>query len=228
MRRILTLLTVLLAMSLTACSGGRSSAPSLTATLVDPTDIRLDWPGAPSGALGQFVEYANQPSGPFITLDFLPADARTYLHPKLLPDTVFYYRVVPVFGRETAPVSATVTPAAPTPQDDNWAAPRSAPRPPVTRYSLHGSAAAGPSDLHAQPAGPTGILLQWTDHADDESGYLVEVSAAHTRVAAVLDPGINQFGLYPLPEEHVADYRIAAFYYGQPSPVVHQKTGGSV
>ncbi|HJP73836.1 MAG TPA: fibronectin type III domain-containing protein [Pseudonocardiaceae bacterium] len=223
MRRILTLLTVLLVAGLTACSGARPAA-SLTATLVDPTDIRLDWPGAPPGALGQLVEYANQPSGKFVTLDFLPAGAKTYLHPRLMPQTAFYYRVVPIFGRETAPVSATITPTAPTPPDGDWATPRSAPQPSVARYSLRGSAKAGPADLRAQPAGPTGILLRWTDHADDEAGYLVQVNS---RVAAVLAPGINQFGLYPLPAEHVAAYRIAAFYYGQPSPVVHQTTGGS-
>lgn len=227
MRRILTLLTVLLtvllAVGLTACSGTRPTA-SLTATLVDPTDIRLDWPGAPAGALGQVVEYANQPSGKFITLDFVPAGAKSYLHPRLLPDTAFYYRVVPIFGRESAPVSATVTPAAPTPPDGDWATPRSAPQPSVARYSLRGSANAGPADLRAQPAGPSGILLRWTDHADDEAGYLVQVNS---RVAAVLAPGVNRFGLYPLRAEQVAAYRIAAFYDGLPSPVAHQTTGGS-
>lgn len=71
------------------------------------------------------------------------------------------------------------------------------------------------------------MYLTWTDHADDEDGYLVKVTpanAATTRVAAVLAPHINEVGVYPLPAEHSASYRIAAYYYGPPTPVVHQTT----
>jgi hypothetical protein len=71
------------------------------------------------------------------------------------------------------------------------------------------------------------VRLSRTDQASDEDGYLVEISTADsatTRIAAILTPRIDEVGVYPLPAEHTAAYRVAAFYYGPTTPTVHQTT----
>jgi hypothetical protein len=223
MRTLLSIVVILLAVSLSGCS--ESPKPAITATLAGPDTIRLDWRPASGGALGQVVQYRNQPTAQFVTLAFLPPTATTYTHDRLIPQTPFYYQVRPFFGHETPAVPATASTG--TVADPNWAAPTDTPRPATELRSLRKSDAGGPTGLQAKPTGTNGVLLTWTDHASDADGYLVEVGPAGssaTRVAALLRPGIDQVGIFPQPGEQSATYRVIGFYYGLPTPTASQTT----
>ncbi|WP_202919206.1 fibronectin type III domain-containing protein [Saccharothrix deserti] len=222
MRRLVPLVVLLLA----AC--GQEQHRRLTATLTSPTDVSLVWEAEP-GAAGQVVEYANVPDGAYTVLEFAPPDRTAYEHPDLIPQTPFYYRVRSYHGPTSATADVTLPPGDEVPESDGhaWAAPINGPsgaRPVRSAY-------AGPTDFRAEVKHANGILFTWTDHAEGEEGYLLEVrpaGAADFSVAAQLDPDVRSFGLITLPTEKSATYRVRAYYYGAASNVAHQKTGGNV
>jgi hypothetical protein len=226
--------------------GGCSAAPSnkapvpgpndrLRATLVSPTDIRLDWKDDEPTAAGRIVEYANESDGQYTILQFVPAHQTTYTHPDLIPETPFYYRVRPYFGPASGAVDIAL-PKGPVDEtaegdDQDWAAPRTVPHGTVATQSIRApnpSAAAAPTDLQATIVHGNGIRFTWTDHASDEEGYLLEVKPAGRadfEVTAVLDPNVNSVGLVTLPDEDRASFRVRAFYYGPPTNIAYQTTG---
>jgi len=208
-------------------------APSglrLTATLRPPKDVTLTWTGADPAATGAVVEFATAPGGPYAALEFTPPGQARLEHPDLMPETTFYYRVRPIFGPASAPVDVGLPPGDldedAHADDPDWAAPRVHPQNAAT-WSVR-DARAAPTDLAATIMDPNGIRFTWTDRAGDEEGYLVEVrpeGAADFRVAAVLDPDVNQYGLVTLPTEKHAAYRVRAYVSGAPSNVATQTTG---
>ncbi|MEC3974084.1 fibronectin type III domain-containing protein [Amycolatopsis sp. H20-H5] len=197
----------------TACTSPPPAPPSapppptagFTATLVSPTDIVLRWPDDDSGVAGRMVEYATAPEGPFTTLQFLPARQSSYTHPDLIPETPFYYRLRPFSGPVTDPIEVGASPG-------------------------------GSGGDPAAPGDPLAVIIDsndnvrftWTDRAQGESGYLLEVrkpGSAEFVPVEVADPDSTSSVLAELPDEHGAAYRIRAFFYGPQSPVVHQTTG---
>lgn len=103
--RIVLVLAVVAGCS--AAPSERSPATQLTATLVSPVDITLEWrdPGSDGGVV---VEFATEPDGRYTILEFLPPGRTTFTHPDLMPRTPFYYRIRPVLGpaaRDVAPVA---------------------------------------------------------------------------------------------------------------------------
>ncbi|WP_434587600.1 hypothetical protein [Streptomyces sp. A5-4] len=113
-------------------------------------------------------------------------------------------------------------------QDDHeWAPPHTV-RGENVRARPVRSAGSAPDGLKATVEHASGIRFTWTDHADDEAGYLLETRPAGSRTfrpTAVLDPDIDSFGLITLPNEKNASYRVRAITYGKQSNVVHLKTG---
>jgi hypothetical protein len=225
-RRALLGLVVLV---LAGCTAGRDDpAPALTADLVTPVDIDLRWTGTDPPPAAQTVEFATEPAGPWTILEFLPPDRHAYRHPDLLPQTRFSYRVRPVHGRATPPL--TVHLGAPSfdiapPDDLDWATPRTLPG--STNAGAPGGA---PTGLRATARGRDGVLFTWTDNATDEEGHLVEVKAADAAtwtVAMVVDPDITSVGLVALDTERAAQFRVRAYRYGTPSNTAHRTTGGS-
>jgi hypothetical protein len=205
------------------------------ATLVSPTDITLDWRSGERGAAGRVVEFATEPDGRYTILEFVPPEQTRFTHPDLMPETPFYYRVRPYFGPVSPPVPVSL-PAGdlgtePRDDDAQWMAPRTIAQRRVAPRSIRdprAAAAAAPTGPVARIMHANGILFTWVDRAADEDGYLLEVrpaGAADYRVAAVLDPNVNAFGLVTLPTEKRASYRVRAFYYGRSSNVAHQTTG---
>jgi hypothetical protein len=231
-RRALPLLA-LLAMAVAGCAGGTAApAVRLTATLAGPTHVTLRWQGVDRAAAGTVVEFATEPAGEFAVLEFEPPGRDTLDHPDLMPDTTFYYRVRPYYGPASATVAVALPPGAfdenAHRDDPDWGAPRTLPGGSAPTGSVRVAGQGVPADLRATVVDPNGIRFTWTDHARDEDGYLVEVrraGAAEFRVAAVLDPDVNAYGLVTLPEEKRAEYRVRAFSYGPPSNLAHQTTG---
>jgi hypothetical protein len=236
------LLAVLVPLAIGAGLAGCSSAPAgatgsgdpsvqLAARLATPTSVVLSWRDDDRAAVYRSVEYATDPGGPYTVLGFVPGRQTTFTHPDLMPQTVFYYRLRPVYGPESGVVDVTL-PAGPfdenAHQDDpDWAAPRVLPRGAAGTQSVRQPGAA-PTDLAATVMDANGIRFTWTDHASGEQGYLLEVrpaGAADFGVAATLDPDVNSFGLVTLPDEKHASYRVRAYYYGNPSTVAHATTG---
>ena len=209
-----------------------ASGLRLTATLHPPADVTLAWTGLDPAAAGAVVEFATDPGGPYAELEFTPPRQTTLEHPDLMPETTFYYRVLPIFGPASEAVDVALPPGDLTDDahtdDPDWAAPRVRPQTGQT-WSVR-DARAAPTDLRAVVMDPNGIRFTWTDRAGDEQGYLVEVrpeGAVDFRVAAVLDPNVNQYGLVTLPTEKRAAYRLRAYNCGAPSNLAHQTTGKS-
>jgi hypothetical protein len=240
-RRALSTL-VLVAVGLAGCSSaptaeapGTTSATRLTATLVSPIDVMLEWKGDEPGAAGRIVEYSPRSRGDYTVLQFVPLEQTTFKHPDLMPKTAFYYRVRPFYGPASAPVHVTLPPG-PTDEKDEtsdhtWADPRTVPGPAVAKQPIRSagaSTAGAPTDLTATVMHANAVKLTWTDHASDEEGFLVEMKplgSSDFRVLAVLDPDINSFGVITQPEEKTASLRVRAFYFGAASNVAHQVTG---
>ncbi|HEX3783470.1 MAG TPA: fibronectin type III domain-containing protein [Pseudonocardiaceae bacterium] len=205
----------------------------LTARLVGGRNVMLSWRDNGPPPAGEVVEYANASTGPYTILDFLPPGQTTYSHPNLIPDTAFYYRVLPYYGPASNAVTVRLPPGA---YNDNaaspdaWATPRTLPGDPRTQESIRdadASNAGAPTNLRATITDANGVALAWTDNASDEVGYLVEIEAAGKptyQVVQVLDPKINSCGIVTLPDEKTASYRVRAFYYGAASETVSEHT----
>jgi hypothetical protein len=238
--RIRTPVSWLVAAGLASCAtpphkdAAAEPATRLTATLVSPTDIALEWEGGEPDAAGRVVEFATEPDGRYTILQFVPARQTTFAHADLMPETPFYYRVRPFYGPASRPVEVALPTGGFSEKDQagkhEWAYPRTVPRGTGTSHSIRAadSASATPTDLSASIVHANGIQFTWADHASDEEGYLLEVKPAGRHefgAAAVLDPDINSFGLITLPTEKTATYRVRPFYYGKSSNVAHQTTG---
>ncbi|MFI9384781.1 fibronectin type III domain-containing protein [Kutzneria sp. NPDC052558] len=232
MNRALVLCCAVVGAALTACSAAASPSTGtvLAATMTSPVDIRLTWTGADPAAAGRIVEFATAPDGPWTTLQFMPMGQDSYVHPSLMPQTSFYYRLRPYYGPASGPVTVTVPGGSEGNDGKDWPAPATLPGGPAVTHSIHSAdPAATPTELKAKVLQSNGILFTWTDNASDEEGYLLEdkpAGAADYSVVAVLDKDINSFALITLPDEDTASYRVRAYYYGPSSNVVTRKTGG--
>ncbi|UOZ05956.1 fibronectin type III domain-containing protein [Amycolatopsis sp. WQ 127309] len=192
---------VLVVLLAAGCAAAPAPAPPpLTATLTSPTDVVLAWPDDDAG---HRVEYANDPAGPWTTLEFLPPHTTSYHHPDLIPETPFYYREQPFTG----PVSVETTVGAP------------------TKLSKGGT---GPAHLRLVDAGDGTLTVSWTDMSPDEAGFLLEIRRPGEKdfsPVEVTDPDTSVCALSLLPGEQGSSYRVRALFYGPLSPVVHQTTG---
>ena len=226
--RLLAPAALLLALTACAHTAAAPEGESLTATLVDGDNVTLTWHNTGPAPAGEAVEYSNTATGSYVPLDFLPPTQTTYAHNKLIPDTAFYYRVVPYFGPTTNAVTVHLPPGAynnNAANADPWAAPATLPRP-TPHASVH-TAAGAPTDLRATIEDPNGVKLTWTNHDTDAAAYFVEIKPANSstfQVVQVLAPHINTCGIVTLPNEKNSTIRIRAAYYGTPSNTATQHT----
>jgi hypothetical protein len=226
-----------------ATTAHAQSAIRLTAEMTSPVDVVLRWTNSAPGAAEYVVEYAYQPEGPYTVLaDKLPGET-TYEHPRLIPETTFYYRVRPVYGPASDPVEACLPESLSGAEyakrydasENNIAAePQILPqRGPIRKKSIRDrvtAAEGGPSNLKVQLLTPTisEFKLTWTDHATDEEGFLLETKAdgeKEFRVCAVYEPNINCVVRAFEPPQRRGWFRIRAYYYGAPSNMVSKRTG---
>jgi hypothetical protein len=250
MTRLSNGLILFFLVGLTGCSSpGRhpASAPDtairLTAALISPVDIKLEWHDPVPGAAGHSVEYTSDLKDGFVTLAFCPPNQTTYIHPRLIPETRFYYRVRPYYGAASRPVEvslplnltdAAYVAAYALPEDYSWAAPATVPeKGSVAKYLLRNTATfakSAPSDLKAELATNTvsGFKFTWTNHSIDDDGLFLERKLdgnADFSVCALLEPKINSFGWAFEPPTRKGTFRVRAFYFGKPSDVVMKITG---
>lgn len=248
MIRLCSWILLALVAGLSGCS--RSAPPAetdsirLAANLVSPVDIALEWHDPATNVAGHVLEYTNDPEKEaYVPLGFFPPSYTTFTHPRLIPQTTFYYRIRPYYG----PVSNSIDVSLPKeltdeayaaayalPEDYQWAPPATIPE---TSNVIKGSirnattrADAAPSNLKAELATNTvsGFKLTWTDHATDEQGFYLErrrEGSSEFLVCALVEPNINSFGWAFEPPEKTGSFRIRAFYYGAPSNVVTLLTG---
>ena len=233
-------------------SGCSRSAPGaaeadsmrLSASLVSPVDIALEWYDPATDVAGHILEYTNHPeTEDYVPLGFFPPHHTRFIHPRLIPETTFYYRVRPYYG----PVSNSIDVSLPKeltaeayaaayalPEDYRWAPPATVPESSnVTKSSIRNTTApsdAAPSNLTAELATNTvsGFKLTWTDRSSDEEGFFLEHKRAGSSeflICALVQPNINSFGWAFEPPEKSGSFRIRAYYYGAPSNVVMLLTG---
>lgn len=247
MKRILSLAVLMFACALAGCATSKpdhgstsGAAIQLTATLTSPTDIQLKWSDGNPHVAWHTVEYANDPNGPFIILGFFPPEQTAFMHSNLMPQTTFYYRVRAICGPVSAPLVVSLPDALSETEyiekyagkeDFSWAAPETtAPKMKVTTASIRaGKRAAAPTGLRSTLVVTTvsGFKLAWTDHANDEDGYLLEMKPENSRnyqVSALLKPDINMLGYALSPPERKATFRVRAFYFGASSAITQQVT----
>src|SRR5215471_18472262 len=176
-------------------SNTSQSAPqaiTLSAALLSPTDVKLTWSDPGRGTAGYIVEFATEPKGEYTTLGFLQPDQQTFIHPRLMPDTTWYYRVRPYYGPASNPVDVALPDRLSDkeyaarfkrPEDYGWATPRTIPDPSsVSKLSLRSTDSAlkaAPADLKAAlvPTTVSGFLLTWSARSSDEEGYLIEMKS---------------------------------------------------
>jgi hypothetical protein len=240
----LVLFTGGLALGSTGLRGEPSPASTihLTATLVSPIDVLLEWKDSSPVVATHIVEYATNPAGPYIILGFCPPSQTTYKHPKLMPQTTFYYRVRAIYGPTTDPVEVTL----PTglsdaeyadryakPEDYSWTAPKTLPdRAPIEKKSVRNAAtaaAAAPTDLKATFVSTTvsGFQFTWTNHSSDEDGFFLETkdeSHPDFAICAKIEPKINAMGWGFHPPQRKAFFRIRAYYFGTASNLESKTT----
>jgi hypothetical protein len=218
-------------------------AIQLSATMPSRFDVVLKWQDPSANCAGHIVEFATESNGPYTILAYWPSDHSTYTHPRLIPDTTFYYRVRPYCGA----VSATVDVSLPAglsdaeyarryavSEDYSWGAPATIPtQTAIARKSIRDAktaTASAPSDLKAVivPETVSGVHLTWTDHDTDAEGYLIEMKADDSsdwEACAVVPPNINSFGWSLHPPERKGSFRVRAYYLGKPSNLVSERTG---
>lgn len=221
-----------------------TDAIRLSASMVSPVDIALEWHDSATNVAGHVLEYTNRPeTEEYVPLGFFPPGHTKFIHPRLIPETTFYYRVRPYYGPVSNPVEVSLpreltaeayAAAYALAEDYQWAPPATVPESfKVTKTSIRNTttrAGAAPSNLRAELATNTvsGFKLTWTDRSTDEAGFFLESKregGAEFLVCALVEPDINSFGWAFEPPERTGSFRIRAYYYGEPSNVVMLLTG---
>jgi hypothetical protein len=154
----------------------------------------------------------------------------SYKHTRLLPETRFIYRVRPFFGRASN-AAEIVTGKEGAPQVTVPEPARAAPVAGEMRASLRSiesEAQAAPSDFRATLLPPTGVKLEWKDHAGNEDQYLIEVRSPDSegfRPSTFEPADTTSWVSYNFDPESTFAFRARAFVYGEPSNVVELATG---
>ena len=218
-------------------------AIQLTATMPSRFDVTLNWRDSSANCAGHIIEFATEPTGEYTTLAYWPSDRTTFTHPRLIPDTTFYYRLRSYCGPASAPVEislplelsdAEYAKRYAEPEDYSWGAPETnSTQMVLDRKSIRAATtanSAAPTDLKAviAPQTVSGVHLTWIDHDSDADGYLIEMKTekgADWEVCALVPPNVNSFGWSLHPPERKGTFRVRAYYLGKPSNLVSEKTG---
>ena len=227
------------AIAVAGCSTARISnekafAPPthLTATLATPLDIDLQWQNNAANAAGNFVEYSPYANDQFVIITALPPEVTKYRHAHLLPHTRFVFRIVPFFGPasgiaeiKTGKRGGQESPTAAEMADTN--SPEAGIK--ASIRSMKTFAEAAPTGFRATLIPPAGVKFDWVDHAADADGYLLEIKpewGSRFEVSAFLPAHSTTLATYGFPFDSRFQFRVRPFFYGQPSNLAEQTTGG--
>ena len=213
------------------------TAPTdVTATLTNGNNVIVHWRKTTTLDGGVWIEYTT-PGYEYIKLQAFPSDDNetTFTHANIAPETTFLYHLQPFFGKPTKPVEIT-TGIAPTNGDSKFVTGPINPTNTVTadqdkKFSIRTMAtfaAAMPSDLSATLSSPTSVDVRWKDHASDEDGYLLEISARPDEAfvpCALMPPNMTSFRKAGLPGQTKVYFRLRAFFDGKPTDPVSVRTG---
>ena len=233
-----------LALGLATVSTGAAETPAsqsafassnrLTATLSGDLTIAVQWNNAVTPEGGNWLEYTTAQDD-FVKLSaFTDPKTVSFVHRDLVPGTIFLYRLQPFFGRATAPVVITTGGAAVADLSlrdgpiDPPATGTAADSPPQVSIRAGGTfSQAAATDLTASLSSPTSVDLHWTDHANDEDGFLLEISTerdAGYEACALLPPNVTSFRKTNLAASRRYFFRVRAFFYGAASEPVSATT----
>ncbi|GAA4410856.1 hypothetical protein GCM10023187_35970 [Nibrella viscosa] len=185
-----------------ACATTQQAVPNAPARLVaqatSSTQINLQWADLSNNETGFELERASQPNGPFSKIADLGVNATSYEDKNLTPNTQYCYRVQARNGSGVSGYSNTVcamTPAPPIP------------------------APAAPSNLSAVAVSSSQINLNWTDNANNETGFELERSTDNRTFSKIADlqadvTSYQNTGLDPATRYY---YRLRAVNQGGPS-----------
>ncbi|HEV2329435.1 MAG TPA: fibronectin type III domain-containing protein [Verrucomicrobiae bacterium] len=215
----------------TAPVGKRILPIELTAKLVDPVDIDLNWKCHIPHVAGYIIDFNMGRDRMFEILDVVFSNVTAYQHRNLMPNTRFAYRIRPFFGKPSNVVRFTTGEA---PNDESQCddvglgmVPPGEGGTNSLRNPLTEDAAA-PTDLTVRHVSPRVVDLNWKDNAKDADGYLVEYSMGsdtNWHVAGVFKPHAISFRVAMLPPDTKSYFRVRAFYVGAPSLAVQEFTG---
>jgi len=166
------------------------AAPTgLSATVISPTQIDLDWTDNASDESSTAVERSTDGGSSWAVRDTVGPNVEAYSDTGLTPGTTYHYRVraqnaggSSAYSNTASGTATSVTPAAPT-------------------------------ALSATAASSTLITLAWTDNATDESGTLVERSLDGTNWATVatLAPNTQTYDDDTVDAGETYYYRVRAY-----------------
>jgi hypothetical protein len=130
--------------------------PSLTATAISTSQIRLNWNDPNPNETGYQIERSLYSSSGFALIATAAKNATTYTSSGLASGTTYYYRARAVKANGGTTYSAY----------SNVASART--------FSSASSAPAAPSSLAAAAASSSQINLSWSDNSTNETGFKVE------------------------------------------------------
>lgn len=125
--------------------------------------IHLSWVNASSNETAYLIQRALSPYGPWINLAILAANSTTYSHLIGNTNIAYYYKVIALntIGDAQTPGSPTLTS-------------RSADSGVITTGPIQTNPPADPLTISGDIQPGPQILVNWTDHSEIESGFLVE------------------------------------------------------
>jgi len=211
------------------------AAPTeLKGALVPGGHVDLSWKNNATQPGGVWVEFTT-PGTDFVKLDPLWPETTQYRHPDVAPDAKYIYRLLPFFGRPSDVVTATTGEGPPegTPNTDEegplpgseMEAAGHGPKKSIRAAATIAEAA--PGSVTAKLGSPTSVDVRWRDLANDEDGYLLEISpdpALGFQVCALLPPNTTSFKKAYLPSHTKCYFRVRAFFYGNPTEPVAVNT----
>jgi len=247
MNRTLLCVTLLAAL-ITGCSTTVPTKPQVEVAPKEPTfnlptaltavptngNILVQWQNPATADGGVWVEYTTPGSEDYIQLEAIASDdhVTSFMHLNVAPQTTLLYRLQPYFGQATPPLGVTTGVASTNEESTLMTGPidRTNTVAADPQYSLRTTATfakAMPSDLTVTLSSPTSVDVRWKDHASDEDGFLVEVSADPKKefvACALMPPNMTSFRKTGLPSQIKCYFRVRAFFNGKPTDPISVAT----
>jgi hypothetical protein len=164
------------------------TAPSgLAATVLSPTEIKIDWVDASDNELGFRVQRSDFVSSSFKTVAELDANIITYTSTGLVSNSEYWFKVVAYNNDGESAASNTVS------------------------AMTTADVPAAPSDVQIFAISKEGFEVQWKDNSDVENSYRVDIrQQGDFSTLAELDANVESFTVTGLEKATTYTVRVAA------------------